>query len=125
MTLTPKPPSNLPLKKITPSSNSPLKGEVPKSNSPLKTTFVSREKEIPQTVTMHKIMNVLKEADINKDGQFNKEELKHALKDLGAFFPGWRAKRAFKKVDANNDGQISGQEIDSLLEYLCSHGFGK
>lgn len=85
-------------------------------NSPLKTI-----KEVPQTVRMQKIMNVLKEADINEDGDFNEEE----LKDLGSFFPAWRAKRAFQKFDANNDGQISGQEIDSLLEYLHSSGFGK
>jgi len=51
--------------------------------------------------------------------------LKHALKDLGAFFPRWRANRAFKKVDVNHDGQISDEEIDSLLEYLHSRGFGK
>jgi len=86
---------------------------------------VPRRKNFPESVTIHKVMNALKEADMNKDGHFNREELKHALKDLGSFFPGWRAQCAFKKIDANNDGQISGEEIDSLLEYLHSHGFGK
>ncbi|QCD98956.1 EF-Hand 1 [Vigna unguiculata] len=51
-----------------------------------------------------------------------KVDEKHALKDLGAFFPRWRANRAFKKVDVNHDGQISDEEIDSLLEYLHSRG---
>ncbi|KAK7376890.1 hypothetical protein VNO80_02309 [Phaseolus coccineus] len=82
-------------------------------------------KQLPENVMMQKIMEKLKEADRDKDGCFNKNELKHALKDLGAFFPGWRADRAFGKVDINNDGQISGEEIDSLLEYLRSCGFGK
>ncbi|QCD98955.1 EF-Hand 1 [Vigna unguiculata] len=69
---------------------------------------------------MKKIMNLLKETDTNRDGRYNKDELKQDLKDLGAFFP-----RAFDQVDVNNDGQINDEEIDSLLEYLCSCGFGK
>ncbi|BAT82671.1 hypothetical protein LR48_Vigan07g271600 [Vigna angularis] len=85
------------------------------------------EKYYPESESaiMKKIMDTLKEADRNHDGRYNKDELKHALKDLGAFFPGWRANRAFDRIDINNDGQISGEEIDSLLEYLSSRGFGK
>ncbi|CAJ1972684.1 unnamed protein product [Sphenostylis stenocarpa] len=82
-------------------------------------------KDVPNNLMMQKIMEKLKEADRDKDGCYNKDELKHALRELGAFFPGWRANRALEKFDANNDGQISGQEIDDLIEYLRSRGFGK
>ncbi|KAL9330584.1 hypothetical protein ACSQ67_000194 [Phaseolus vulgaris] len=83
----------------------------------------SHGKNLP--VNLRKIMDKLREADRDNNGSYNKSELKHALKDLGAYFPGWRADRAFGKIDVNNDGQISGEEIDSLLEYLGSCGFGK
>ncbi|XP_014503411.1 calmodulin-like protein 4 [Vigna radiata var. radiata] len=98
---------------------------VSRSNLPLKIIDVPDRKDFHESVMMQKIMISLKEADRNKDGRYNKDELKHALKDLGAFFPAWRVRRAFNKVDVNHDGQISGKEIDSLLEYLCSHGYGK
>ncbi|KAG2390373.1 hypothetical protein LR48_Vigan07g271500 [Vigna angularis] len=97
----------------------------PRSNLPLKIIRVPDSKDPHESDMMQKIMISLKEADTNKDGRYNKDELKRALKDLGAFFPGWRVRRAFHKVDVNHDGQISGKEIDSLLEYLCSCGFGK
>lgn len=101
---------------------------VSRSNLPLKIIDVPDRKDFHESVMMQKMQKImisLKEADRNKDGRYNKDELKHALKDLGAFFPGWRVRRAFNKVDVNHDGQISGKEIDSLLEYLCSHGYGK
>ncbi|QCD98954.1 EF-Hand 1 [Vigna unguiculata] len=85
------------------------------------------QKSYPESenAIMKKIMDSLKEADANNDGRFNKDELKHALKDLGAYFPVWRTDRAFDRVDVNKDGHISGDEIDSLLEYLRSRGYGK
>jgi len=98
---------------------------VHRSNLPLKIIHVSDRKDFPANVMMKRIMNALNEADRNKDGCFNKDELKHALKDLGAFFPSWRVKRVFHKVDVNNDDQISGEEIEPLFEYLCYRGFGK
>jgi len=96
-------------------------------STPGKTIVVSgiQEKTISESFTLQKIMVALKNADRDKNDSFNKDELKQALKDLGAFFPGWRSFRAFAKADANNDGQISGHEIDTLLEYLYSCGFGK
>ncbi|CAJ1972682.1 unnamed protein product [Sphenostylis stenocarpa] len=73
----------------------------------------------------NKIMKALENADRNENGCFSKDELMHALKDLGVIFPRWRAFRAFRKADTNHDGQISGEEIKSLLQYLRSCGFGK
>ncbi|XP_014504209.1 uncharacterized protein LOC106764438 [Vigna radiata var. radiata] len=94
---------------------------------PGKTIVVSgiQNKTIADSFTMQKIMEALHNADRDKNGSYNKDELKQALRDLGAYFPGWRAFRAFGKADANNDGQISGEEIDTLIEYLHSCGFGK
>jgi len=92
-----------------------------------KTIIVSgvKGKTITESFTLHKIMETLHNADRDKNGCFNKDELKQALKDLGSYFPAWRAFRAFGKADANNDGEISGDEIDALLDYLYSCGFGK
>ncbi|XP_027333585.1 uncharacterized protein LOC113848323 [Abrus precatorius] len=74
---------------------------------------------------IQKIREKLRQADINMDGSYNKEELKIALKDLGAIIPSWRASRCLGKADFDNDGQISGQEIDILIDYLLDRGFGK
>ncbi|KAL5071898.1 hypothetical protein RYX36_022785 [Vicia faba] len=73
----------------------------------------------------NKIMQILIDADVNKDGCYTKGEIKKALKDLGSYIPGWRANHCLKKLDANNDGQISGEEIDNLVYYLLEQGFGK
>lgn len=73
----------------------------------------------------NKIMQILIDADVNKDGCYTKGEIKKALKDLGSYIPGWRAQRCLKKLDADNDGQISGEEIDNLVDYLLEQGFGK
>ncbi|KAK7383127.1 hypothetical protein VNO78_28798 [Psophocarpus tetragonolobus] len=75
-------------------------------------------------VAVLKIMKTLREADKDKDGCYDKEELKSALDQLGAYFPGWRANRCLLNADADNDGVISGDEIQALLEYLASRGYG-
>jgi len=71
-----------------------------------------------------KIIEKLEKADINNDGRYTKEELKKALKDLGSYYPGWRANRCLVKADFDKDGQISGEEIDTLIDYLLTCGFG-
>lgn len=73
----------------------------------------------------NKIMQILIDSDVNKDGCYTKGEIKKALKDLGSYIPGWRANVCLKKLDADNDGQISGEEIDNLIDYLLEQGFGK
>ncbi|KAI5393143.1 calmodulin-like protein 5 [Lathyrus oleraceus] len=73
----------------------------------------------------NKIVKMLEEADMNKDGRLTRDEIEKALKGLGSYFPGWKANRCLKKLDANNDGQISGGEIDDLVDYLLNHGYGK
>ncbi|KAK7383128.1 hypothetical protein VNO78_28799 [Psophocarpus tetragonolobus] len=72
---------------------------------------------------VEKIMKKLREADGDKDGRYNKNELKSAMRNLGALFPGWRAQRCLANADLNNDGLISGHEIDILVKYLRSVGF--
>ncbi|KAK7321697.1 hypothetical protein VNO77_32575 [Canavalia gladiata] len=74
---------------------------------------------------INKIKEKLREADRNNDGCYNKEELKTALKNLGAYIPTWRANRCLGKADANNDGQISRSEMETLIDYLLICGFGK
>ncbi|XP_020231856.1 calmodulin-like protein 4 [Cajanus cajan] len=71
------------------------------------------------------ILQKLREADSNKDGRYTRDELRTALKNLGAILPGWRANRALVNADSDNDGQIGGQEVDSLVDYLISCGYGK
>ncbi|CAK8569522.1 unnamed protein product [Lathyrus sativus] len=73
----------------------------------------------------NKIMKMLQKADMNNDGCYSKDEIKKALKNLGAYFPGWKANRCLKKLDADKDGKINGDEIDDLVNYLIHHGFGK
>ncbi|KAK7310520.1 hypothetical protein RJT34_08074 [Clitoria ternatea] len=82
----------------------------------------AKEKNITEA---QRIMKKLAEADMNKDGSYSKEEVKKALTDLGGIFPEWRTNRCFKQVDADNNGQISGTEIETLVEYLFDHGYGK
>ncbi|WVZ25481.1 hypothetical protein V8G54_004025 [Vigna mungo] len=53
--------------------------------------------------------------DRDKNGCYNNDELKPALRDLGAYFPGWRAFRTFGKANANNASQISGEEVGTLV----------
>lgn len=72
-----------------------------------------------------KIMQILKDADVNKDGCYTKDEIKKALKDLGSYFPGWKAVLCMWKFDENNDGQLSDEEIGDLVNYLIDQGFGK
>ncbi|KAG4953527.1 hypothetical protein GLYMA_14G082400v4 [Glycine max] len=92
-------------------------------DSPMKIIPDPNRKTGPDdAVIMQKIMGKLREADSNNDGRYDKDELKHALKGLGAILPGWRANRCFGRVDANHDGEISGAEIEALLQYLRSHG---
>ncbi|CAK8569519.1 unnamed protein product [Lathyrus sativus] len=88
---------------------------------------VHREKEITQDQINagNKIMQILIDADVNEDGRLSKEEIKKALKNLGAYFPGWKADRCLKKLDRNEDGQINDDEIDDLVNYLVGQGFGK
>ncbi|KAK7321696.1 hypothetical protein VNO77_32573 [Canavalia gladiata] len=92
-----------------------------------KTIILPVRKPIPgeDIEKINKIKKKLKEADRNNDDCYSKEELKIALKDLGAFFPTWRAHRCLTKADANNDGQISREEIETLIDYLLTRGFGK
>ncbi|CAL5206011.1 unnamed protein product [Lathyrus oleraceus] len=73
----------------------------------------------------NKIMQILIDADVNKDGCYTKGEIKKALKDLGSYIPGWRANNCLKKLDADKDGQINGEEIDDLVDSLLDQGFGK
>ncbi|AES59459.1 putative EF-hand domain pair protein [Medicago truncatula] len=91
--------------------------------------FIPSDK--PKRVSMDQInferniIEKLEKADINNDGRYTKKELKKALKDLGSYYPGWRANRCLMKADANKDGLISGEEIDTLVDYLLTRGFGK
>lgn len=71
-----------------------------------------------------KIMQILRDADVNKDGCYTKGEIKKALKVLGSYIPGWRAQDCIKKIDADKNGQISDSEIDDLVNYLIGLGFG-
>lgn len=68
----------------------------------------------------NKIMEMLEQANRNKDGCYTKDEIKKVLKSLGFYFPGWKAESCMKKFDANNDGKISGDEIDELVNYLLN-----
>ncbi|RDY06626.1 Calmodulin-like protein 5, partial [Mucuna pruriens] len=95
------------------------------NDAPTKTKYVpgNRSPAVDPN-EVEKIMKILRESDSNRDGRFSKDELKKALKKLGAFFPGWRAKRCFGMADANNDGHIDEDEIETLIVYLLSHGYG-
>ncbi|KOM25875.1 hypothetical protein LR48_Vigan205s001200 [Vigna angularis] len=86
-------------------------------NLPKKKIVVSglQNKTIANSFTLQKIMDALHNRDRDKNGCHNNDELKQALRDLGAYFFGWRA---FGKA---NDSQISGEEVDTLVALENSH----
>ncbi|KAK7383126.1 hypothetical protein VNO78_28797 [Psophocarpus tetragonolobus] len=97
-------------------------------NIQLNSFFLAADEKKSPMVDMReveKIKKLLRKADKDKNGCYNRDELKNALKDLGAYFPAWRTNRCFANVDSDNDGQISGHEIDHLIDYLLSCGYGK
>lgn len=61
--------------------------------------------------------------DMNRDGRLDKNELKEAFKQLGAYFPSWRAARALKFADANGDGFITLDEANLLIDYIITSGY--
>lgn len=66
------------------------------------------------------IEKILREADKNGDGVWNKEELKEAFRKLGAWFPGWRANGGLSAADLNKDGVISENELAEVIKYAKS-----
>ncbi|CAK7338708.1 unnamed protein product [Dovyalis caffra] len=76
-----------------------------------------------KTECKEQLKKIFKKYDSNHDNCLSKEELKRAFDELGALFPGFRARRGLYHADANNDGQIDMGELDNLLDYAYKHGF--
>ncbi|KAG6672150.1 hypothetical protein I3842_16G044100 [Carya illinoinensis] len=77
----------------------------------------------PLPLTADQLQAIVKKYDANKDGGLNKEELEDGFRALGAYLPGWRARRALNHADANGDGLIKGEELRTLLQYASKHGY--
>ncbi|GAB4840758.1 hypothetical protein Ancab_021521 [Ancistrocladus abbreviatus] len=76
-----------------------------------------------KVVSEEQLKAIFKAHDINGNGHLNREELKAAFRKLGAFVPGWRAKRAIYYTDIDIDGVISEGEIDQLVVYAVECGY--
>ncbi|XP_048129418.1 calmodulin-like protein 5 [Rhodamnia argentea] len=59
--------------------------------------------------------------DANKDGRFSKEELRHAIRATGAWFPWLKTHNAVHAVDTNGDGFIDENEMNNLVDYAKKH----
>lgn len=60
----------------------------------------------------------LSSMDGNSDGVISKKELEKAIRSLGLWFPGWKAKQAFAAVDSNDNGLIdTDEELNELIEF--------
>ena len=69
-------------------------------------------------IIKQQIRKILERADSNGDGCYTRDELKKAFKDLGSYWPTWRAQLCLWQVDSNGDGQVSGKEIEVLVGYI-------
>ncbi|CAI9115739.1 OLC1v1016729C1 [Oldenlandia corymbosa var. corymbosa] len=69
-------------------------------------------------LTEQQLKDLLRMADKDGDGSFSKDELVNAFRDMGSFFPGWRARQALQFADRNGDGQISLEEFNQLVAYV-------
>ncbi|KAF8405042.1 hypothetical protein HHK36_009939 [Tetracentron sinense] len=59
----------------------------------------------------------VKSIDTNGDGKISRQELQEAIRKLGLWFCGWRARRAFAHVDSDKNGFITEEEIAELEKY--------
>ncbi|XP_048130562.1 calmodulin-like protein 5 [Rhodamnia argentea] len=59
--------------------------------------------------------------DTNKDGRISKEELRHAIRATGAWFPWLKANKAVHAADTNGDGFIDENEMNNLVDYAEKH----
>ena len=69
------------------------------------------------------LRRVFEKFDKNGDHKLSKEELKEAFKDMGAYFPGWKAWRGLQVADANRDGFITEDEMNELVNYAVKSGY--
>ncbi|MCL7032012.1 hypothetical protein MKW94_000859 [Papaver nudicaule] len=83
---------------------------------------VFNKKSVPPSknnMSLEQFREWLRSKDTNGDGQISRQELEKALRELGIYFPGWRARRAMAYADINNNGHLDGDiEVTELLEYV-------
>ncbi|KAI3440349.1 uncharacterized protein J3R85_003677 [Psidium guajava] len=72
----------------------------------------------PIPPSKEKLKRWLATFDANKDGRFSKEELRHAIKATGAWFPWSKANKAMHTADTNGDGFVDENEINNLVDYV-------
>ncbi|KAF3447148.1 hypothetical protein FNV43_RR12328 [Rhamnella rubrinervis] len=70
-----------------------------------------------------KLREVFKDHDADGDGRLIRNELREAFRQLGAWFPAFRAARALAYADTNGDGFINHCELDQLVHYVAHHGY--
>ena len=69
------------------------------------------------------LKKIFKNHDTNNDGLLSKQELRNAFKDLGSWFPGFRATGGINHADANKDGFIDENELEALVNYALKLGY--
>lgn len=83
--------------------------------------ITARRASIPYT--KEQLKGMFWRCDKNGDGRLSRQELEDAFSYLGAYIPGWRAKRALRYADDNGDGFLADKEIDELVKYAAQFGY--
>lgn len=68
-------------------------------------------------LTVEEFKNWLMRFDTDRDGRISKEELRRAIRSLGARYSGWKSGRGVRGADANGDGFLDDAEIENLISF--------
>ncbi|MCD9558493.1 hypothetical protein HAX54_015880 [Datura stramonium] len=86
-----------------------------------KTSYRSVSASGKNEMTLKEFKEWLKEFDTDNNGKISKEELREAIRATGAWFCGFKSKKAVKYADTNRNGVIDENEIDNLVHFAQKH----
>ncbi|MQM16192.1 hypothetical protein Taro_049144 [Colocasia esculenta] len=70
-------------------------------------------------LTMDQFKELLRQVDVDKDGNITRDDLREAFRGLGLHCTWWRSRRAMKYVDLNRNGSIDNElELRVLIEIM-------
>ncbi|XP_020582907.1 polcalcin Phl p 7-like [Phalaenopsis equestris] len=82
------------------------------------TTGTTTTRALAGDMTVDEFRQWIRRFDVNGDGRISRDELRHAIRNIGVRFSGWRSNRWIRQADSNGDGFIDvDDEIDNLIGY--------